>query len=989
MTDVAAKVLTLIERCEWDNLLSALEEETITLRHDEAWSLLLHAFCKAVIAGDLPSTVNATRTTHDDDDALSKRSTVPSSASSLTSKLNIRRQRPPPLPSSIVSIISLLVRLSPEFCDGIFVSNEGYNYKSKGDGNTILHSVVSLLLDAIKSQGSVGVGGRRERASKNRKNENQIHSSLDICLVIIHTLTGLRPNLLSMTNERDQTPVHCLLSLATTIDVDEERIGEKLHLLMKALMGKKLRDDNDDDCVSESRKVLSIRDWRGRLPLHCAAACPWVDGRMLRTLVETYPEACRLPVDPLSSLSKNQQHLEYYRGKDLAVHILHRRMIMEPVVLISQGAEVNMNLDDTEHVKNGSRGDGIRGSRHRRRFGGGEPSSIFHDNDNDEDNEEKNVAGGGSDCCSDVDKSIELSSSSSSESNGQHRQLRHNSDENDRSGSSSNNGWGENHCSSLSHDAISALLGPIVTAANDDDDEAAKFACASTGSSCVAPADTGDARDGDDSIHSTMSSLQNSYYNSMSGESCIGTVSTVTTILLPLHIAALHGVSHEVLEGLCCAYPEGVATPMIIPSSRKKFYSIELFEEGRAGFEVRNAADDEDFASLSKDYFRRSDLLFSYFPEAAFSSSSRAVYYREEARLARFEDLIRSEALDPPNSNGLLSDIAGSVWLFICRSTTGNDTAVKSRKNTIVLPNFDALVGRILYGLDTYSVQRLHYVRTTSMPEGVLVPPLGNGRTVLEEARERSTIGNMVNLLKVNFFHSCVLSYLNARDALSYSATCRRAWTCGVRLLQNDDGSSKNRITTMDSNGSWELSEECRRSAALPQQEGWEDKLSLPWQKIDLPFIANCTHTVFISCNITYQSWHEESTCEGGGLLVVGEDAMMNGRSKLIVASDPVKAGASRDGNDSLNKSRSFSFNHSPGRSYTLWYYGSQGHTLTVSNLAVHQLVYACDYNGHNPLHVFLSEELNPSNTDDQLRSLVAAGFGSDLPIHYALKVGV
>ena len=71
------------------------------------------------------------------------------------------------------------------------------------------------------------------------------------------------------------------------------------------------------------------------------------------------------------------------------------------------------------------------------------------------------------------------------------------------------------------------------------------------------------------------------------------------------------------------------------------------------------------------------------------------------------------------------------------------------------------------------------------------------------------------------------------------------------------------------------------------------------------------------------------------------------------------------------------------------WYYGSQGHTLTVSNLAVHQLVYACDYNGHNPLHVFLSEELNPSNTDDQLRSLVAAGFGSDLPIHYALKVGV
>jgi len=31
--------------------------------------------------------------------------------------------------------------------------------------------------------------------------------------------------------------------------------------------------------------VLSICDLRGRLPLHCAAQCPWVDERMIRTLV--------------------------------------------------------------------------------------------------------------------------------------------------------------------------------------------------------------------------------------------------------------------------------------------------------------------------------------------------------------------------------------------------------------------------------------------------------------------------------------------------------------------------------------------------------------------------------------------------------------------------------------------------------------------------------------------------------------------------------
>jgi ankyrin repeat protein len=61
---------------------------------------------------------------------------------------------------------------------------------------------------------------------------------------------------------------------------------------------------------------------------------------------------------------------------------------------------------------------------------------------------------------------------------------------------------------------------------------------------------------------------------------------------------------------------------------------------------------------------------------------------------------------------------------------------------------------------------------------------------------------------------------------------------------------------------------------------------------------------------------------------------------------------------------------------------------LTISNLAVRQLVYACDYNGHNPLHVLLSEGDNPSNLADQLGALVAAGFGSNLPIHYALKVG-
>ena len=50
--------------------------------------------------------------------------------------------------------------------------------------------------------------------------------------------------------------------------------------------------DVEDDCLAKVRQVLCIRDLRGRLPLHCAAHCPWVDERMIRTLVNIYPEAC-------------------------------------------------------------------------------------------------------------------------------------------------------------------------------------------------------------------------------------------------------------------------------------------------------------------------------------------------------------------------------------------------------------------------------------------------------------------------------------------------------------------------------------------------------------------------------------------------------------------------------------------------------------------------------------------------------------------------
>ena len=62
-----------------------------------------------------------------------------------------------------------------------------------------------------------------------------------------------------------------------------------------------------------------------------------------------------------------------------------------------------------------------------------------------------------------------------------------------------------------------------------------------------------------------------------------------------------------------------------------------------------------------------------------------------------------------------------------------------------------------------------------------------------------------------------------------------------------------------------------------------------------------------------------------------------------------------------------FAFNHQRGRDHSLWYYGDERHSLSVSDLSVRQLLYACDYNGHNPLHVFLAGGEEPPNLKEQL----------------------
>ena len=144
-------------------------------------------------------------------------------------------------------------------------------------------------------------------------------------------------------------------------------------------------------------------------------------------------------------------------------------------------------------------------------------------------------------------------------------------------GGDDDDGRVEEHLSHRNHGAILALLGPLVAAANSADGEAVRSACAATGSSsagAVGPRARSDARardagrgdgggsgdgyddddndDDDDKINSAMLYLLQSSFHSVSVRSLSGTASTPTTILLPLHIAAIHVVFHEkpAAEGL-------------------------------------------------------------------------------------------------------------------------------------------------------------------------------------------------------------------------------------------------------------------------------------------------------------------------------------------------------------------------------------------------------------------------------------------------------
>eukprot|EP00986_Skeletonema_menzelii_P013645 scaffold8097_cov148-Skeletonema_menzelii.AAC.16 len=759
--------------------------------------------------------------------------------------------------------------------------------------------------DVLESDNNELHSSETSRESREQMQQKKRSLEDELCLVFYILMTAY-PDSVATINRWSQTPIHSLFeSKPTPIIMQEystegDLTGNRLCSVefLLGLWDERICDKfNSYSFVQEPdgfssimqalqsavQRALRTRDNKGRLPLHSAAGSQWVDESMLRAVVAAYRPATWIPVIPPNhaqggSATRSSAPWDITRnavipddviyqneeagtdglfpktggcyGKDLAVHVLHRRL------MLPLSTNENTADDDLSHA------------------------SVY---------------------------------------------------------------FNEKHCG-----AISALLEPLVNAASDDFE--AKLACAATGSG-INPEK---AEDG-------LYSLLHSHYGDTS------------CALLPLHIAAIHGVSYDILEGLLRAHPEGARTPMASSDrngDRRRYgaLAIELFEEGRSGLEV-NVASDTMFPSLMQSYFRRSDLLFSYFPEAV--STKTVAYCKDNTRLRRFEKLIRREA-SRLGEKELFSDEACSLWLFLCRNSG-------SRKSRI--PNYSAMVGRILDGLDSQSVRKLSVLRTRSSPEGVRVPTLPNGRSIIEEAKERAPSGSMIQMMAENFFQSEMISYLPPEDALSWSTSCRSALAGGVRLLQE----------TSDEHGSmtWELTPLFEDETDSERHERGL-RVSQPWKELSLPYVPSSTHSVLVRFEVDYRSLdgnvNEED--EGGGLIVLCDDSATNTQGMLVAASIPVRAFEA--------VAAQVSFSHVPGRKYTLWNYGSEEHILQISNLTTRQLVYSKDYNGHNPLHLLLGEGDNPQNLKNQIKVLINAGFGcskglkasGNLPLLYALKVG-
>jgi len=783
-----------------------------------------------------------------DDDVMSQ-GRIDLLKSQLISRVGPRRWTPLMIAcvDAPVQVISLLLRACPEAC--------GIPDRS---GNLPLHIASKWRSSKLVVDESL--------------TEDVDDSPYELPLVL-YMLMVAHPESVATMNRWKQTPLHSLFESKHPVLPSHiptcKGSGTQL-AAVETMLGRwdneVYRIFDEHTCVEDVTEVkqlveyatncgLRVHDGNGRLPLHCAALCQWVDLSIIRVLIQAYPPSTWTPVLPTSECDEDSASSSYswdvnrdsvatdgniysteggYHGRDLAVHLFHKRCML-PAELSGHSASED-ELWSKSHVTN---------------------ASAF------------------------------LSA--------------------------------DFHC-----EAISLLLTPMVDAALHAINEA-RSACSASG---VPLEDE----------------------------------SSSSSIVLPIHVACIHGVSFDLLEKLCRVYPVSIQIPLtsMVHPDRMGMLPIELFEEGRAGHEVNNASD-ASFPQLSTAYFKRSDLLFSHFTEAR--ALNGIFYYQDAARMSRFVDQIQREINESPHH--LISDTAGAVWMMFCRNYT------KTRRKGF--PNFGTLVGRVLEGLDESVTPRLNVIKTESAPGGISLCKLANGRTVKEEAMARAPSGSLEHILdggEIRIFHRHVLSFLSGRDALSYSATCLKAWAYGARSLRKI---KENGI--IDCHGSFDCDD-------FKAEDG--QTLSMKWQDFTIPCVQKCTHSVMVSADISYRGWTEmdSSACSGGGIRIVGSDGKLCGRTP------PLKS----KGGPGAQKAFPVAviFNHVPNREYSFHCYGSTKHTLTVSNIKVRQVVFTSDRNGLNPLHALLSEGNNSSaNLRDQIICLMTSGFGQDLPIHYALNAGV
>jgi len=497
------------------------------------------------------------------------------------------------------------------------------------------------------------------------------------------------------------------------------------------------------------------------------------------------------------------------------------------------------------------------------------------------------------------------------------------------------------------------------------------------------------------------------------------------SVNLPIHIAAEHGVSYDILSTLCELNSEGVATPqpiaksMLVSSSSSldvpegrysspELFPIEAFEKGRAGMEALKAchilkSHNEDpsmnqvkiefdpglinvevLKGIIQNFENRSDLLFAFYPEALPAEfpdtkrnrnapKPRIRYSRDQSRRWRLEKLIRSEAIDTTTYE--FSIIAQRVWTWLYQGINSRDNSISAE--------YQGAVGRIITGLPEEALLKLSYISHVANDMGIEisekdmghlrnVPCRIQGKSIIQYAAARDASIRMNSMILLNEHENrnaihTICECLDANDALAFSSVCQRTMKAGVRIFPEN-----------------KLKETGRSWLLPPRQELAGADQAEFWQNMDsMIMIPESTHTIFVTYYLEVSDSSQVSTSNkqggadaeslpqhmNGGLLVVGENAAGIKKSEARVVGKFQKKRAYSELNyDSVaGYEVQVSFTYRPGNSYTLRVYGPKGGgRISISNARVRQVVYCLDREKRTPLQVLLMNNQKHSHLHSQ-----------------------